>query len=266
MKTVTILPWKFLASETKVYGRLLKVGTVFLDCFLEAVQNEVDKFKPPTYIHDNLSKGETQALFSLSSDDSIIIKPEDKGPAFVVQNKASYVESALSDLNNEKFYRKNDADLSPDVSDQVKSVFQKMLEEVDIYDQTAQYLLPKDCKTSRYYTLPKTHKERDELGHLKIRPVISGSGSPIWRLSEFVNFYGNPEVQKLDSIIKDSKYMVRLIAGLNEKGPLPPTTAMFTIDVKKMYPRMPQHLGVKGVRKAFSCFPKALHRKFNRLS
>ncbi|KAJ8047191.1 hypothetical protein HOLleu_06129 [Holothuria leucospilota] len=67
---------------------------------------EVDKFKSPKYIHDNLTKGERQALFSLSSDDNIIIKPEDKGPAFVVQNKASYVKSALSDLNNEKFYGK----------------------------------------------------------------------------------------------------------------------------------------------------------------
>lgn len=64
----------------------------------------------------------------------------------------------------------------------VRGVVQKLLEEGDIDDQTAQYFLPKECKTSRYYTLPKIYKEPDELGHLKIRPVISRSGSPIKRL------------------------------------------------------------------------------------
>ncbi|KAJ8046105.1 hypothetical protein HOLleu_09287 [Holothuria leucospilota] len=125
-----------------------------------------------------------------------------------------------------------------------------MLHEGDIDEKTAEYLVPKDCETSRYYTLPKTHKAPDTSGHLKIRPVISGIGSPIERLSEFLDFFINPEVQKLDSFIKDSKDMVKVIEGVNEKGPLPPSTALFTIDVKAMYPSLPQYLSIKGVRKS----------------
>ena len=64
-----------------------------------------------------------------------------------------------------------------------------MLSDGDIDEKTADYFVPGDVKTSRYYTLPKTHKEPDTSGHLKIRPVISGSGSPIERLSEFLDFF-----------------------------------------------------------------------------
>ncbi|KAJ8040008.1 hypothetical protein HOLleu_14189 [Holothuria leucospilota] len=222
----------------------------FLDCFLEAVQRDVDTFQSPKYVKDNLSKDERKALTNLRNNKEIVIKPEDKGPAFVIQNTSSYIHTAMLDLNNNNVYQKNDYDKTPETVEKVTLVVTKMLSDGDIDEKTADYLVPSDVKTSRYYTLPKTHKDTDVNGHLKTRPVISGCGSPIERLSEFVDFYINPEIKKLDSFVKDSKDVLKLINSINDKGPLPPNVAMFTIDVKAMYPSMPQHLGIEGVRRA----------------
>ncbi|KAJ8038195.1 hypothetical protein HOLleu_15540 [Holothuria leucospilota] len=157
----------------------------FLDSFLEAVQREVDAFQPPKYVKDNLTLEEREALTNLWTDDNIVIKPEDKGPAFVIQNKTDYIHTAKTDLSNVNFYRKNTVDKTPETAERVNKVVREMLREGDIKEKTAEYLVTNDVRTSRFYTLPKTQKAKDENGHLKIRPVISGNGSPIERLSEF---------------------------------------------------------------------------------
>ncbi|KAJ8034234.1 hypothetical protein HOLleu_20984 [Holothuria leucospilota] len=69
----------------------------FLDSFLEAVQREVHAFQPPNYIKDNLTSEERAALTNLRTDDNIVMKPEDKGPAFVIQNKTAYIHTAKTD-------------------------------------------------------------------------------------------------------------------------------------------------------------------------
>ena len=222
----------------------------FLDCFLDAIQKDVDEFQPPKYVKDNLPKEEREALTNLRYNKDIVIKPEDKGPAFVLQNTTAYIHTATSDLKNGKIYRKNAHDKTPETVEKVTNIAAKMLREGDIDKHTAEYLVPGEVKTSRYYTLPKTHKDTDADGHLKTRPVISGSGSPIERLSEFVDFYINPEMKKLDSFVKDSKDVLKLINSINNNGPLSHNIAMFTIDVKAMYPSLPQHLGIEGVRRA----------------
>lgn len=90
-----------------------------------------------------------------------------------------------------------------------------MLRDGDIDETTAEYLVTNDIKTSRYHTLPKTHRAQDEIGHLIIRPVISGNGSPIERLSEIVDYFINPEMQKLDSFIKNTRVLDSYTPSVN---------------------------------------------------
>lgn len=67
-------------------------------------------FQPPKFVKDNLSRDETVALKKLRNIKDIVIKPEDKEPAFVVQNTSSYIHTAMLDLNITKVYQKNDFD------------------------------------------------------------------------------------------------------------------------------------------------------------
>lgn len=120
---------------------------------------------------DNLSTDERKALINLRNNTEIVIKPEDKGPAFVIQNTSPYIH--MLDLNNSNVYQKNDCDKTPETVDKVTRGLTKMLSDGDIDQKTVSYLVPGDVKPSQYYTLPQTHKDRDADGHLKTRPVIS---------------------------------------------------------------------------------------------
>lgn len=58
------------------------------------------------YVRDNLTKEERTALTNLRKDFSIIIKPENKGPAFgVILNTTDYVSEAEEELSNLSIYK-----------------------------------------------------------------------------------------------------------------------------------------------------------------
>ncbi|KAJ8030592.1 Neutral cholesterol ester hydrolase 1 [Holothuria leucospilota] len=221
-----------------------------LESFIHAVQKEIDEFVPCKFVKDILTRGERKALAKLKQRSDLVIKPEDKGPAFVVQDRSDYIETASEELSNKNVYLESERDLTRDTQGHVREVVQSMLAAGEIDEKVAKYLTPSDTKTSRFYTLPKTHKAADAEGRLKTRPVISGSGSPIERLSEFVDFFINPAMQNLDSYIRDTKHVLNIIKEINDSGPLPQGTMMFTIDVKSMYPSMPRSLGVEAVKRA----------------
>ncbi|KAJ8026513.1 hypothetical protein HOLleu_31360 [Holothuria leucospilota] len=71
-----------------------------LESFISAVRQDVQDFQAPKYVRDNLTKGERAALRNLRKDNSITIKPENKGPAFVIQNTTDYVSKAEKELSN----------------------------------------------------------------------------------------------------------------------------------------------------------------------
>ena len=143
-------------------------------------------------------------------------------------------------------------DLNDAAVTKVNLIIDKMRRENDIDSDTALYLRPEATKTSRFYTLPKTHKTLNNRGQPKIRPVISGNGSPIERLSEFVDSFLNPLMRKLPSYLKDSRDLIKIINQVNTNGPLAPNIGLFTIDVVGMYPSIPEHLGLSSARKALN--------------
>lgn len=64
------------------------------------------KSNPPlTSKKSNLTQLEQKALENLTNNDSIIIKPADKGGAIVVQNKGDYTQEALTLLSDSHTYK-----------------------------------------------------------------------------------------------------------------------------------------------------------------
>ena len=60
----------------------------------------------------NLTRLEKQCLAELQSRSDIIIKPADKGSSVVLQNREDYIKEGVRQLNDTKFYRKTDTDLT----------------------------------------------------------------------------------------------------------------------------------------------------------
>ena len=85
-----------------------------LDAFLDAVEHDILNIKPEP-VRDNLTARERQALKLLSRRDDIIIKSADKGSGTVVMNRDWYIDECLRQLNDVKFYRTLDKDITDDI-------------------------------------------------------------------------------------------------------------------------------------------------------
>ena len=60
------------------------INDVYLEMYLSEIEEELMKINEHGMNYSNLSKEERDALHNLSHDDSIIIKPDDKGSGIVI--------------------------------------------------------------------------------------------------------------------------------------------------------------------------------------
>ena len=107
-----------------------------------------------------------------------------------------YVDECNRQLNDAKFYRKQDGDITNQIQERVTTYGQRMLKEGYIDKKTKQYLIQTNVKPGRFYILPKIHKTGNPR-----RPIVSSKGHPTERISQFIDFHINPLVASLDSHI-----------------------------------------------------------------
>ncbi|XP_031751078.1 uncharacterized protein LOC116408410 [Xenopus tropicalis] len=102
------------------------------------------------------------------------------------------------------------------------------------------YLLPKHPRIPIFHHLPKVHKkERPPIG----RPIVSGIGSLNERLSELIDLYLQPLVQRLTSFVQDTKHVLQIIDLIEWDD----TFAWATIDVASLYSCIPHDRGLTAI-------------------
>ena len=82
------------------------INDVFLEMYLSAIEDELMKIKEHGMNYSNLSKEERDALHNLSHDDSIIIKPADKGSGIVIWDRSDYLLESRRQLSEQQVYEK----------------------------------------------------------------------------------------------------------------------------------------------------------------
>ena len=107
--------------------------------------------------------------------------------------------SATINITTLTFYEKTTEDLTPKICIQVKRYVDGLLSDSLIDEKTHDYLTNKEPRPSRFYILPKIHKQGNP-----DRPIISANDHPTERISEFVDHHLYHEAPKLPSNIKDS--------------------------------------------------------------
>ena len=83
-------------------------------------------------------------------------------------DKTWYVDECNRQLNDVKFYRKQDEDITNQIQQRVTIYVQRMLKDGYIDEKTKQYLIQTDVKPGRFYILPKIHKTGNPG-----RPIVS---------------------------------------------------------------------------------------------
>ena len=104
-------------------------------------------------------------------------------------------------LDNEDFYQRLDVDVTDQFAEEITTLLIDMVDRRIIDKDALYYFRPQNPRTSRFYILPKIDKDR-----IPGRPIISSCGATTKStcISQFVNFYLHPMVEKLPSYIKDT--------------------------------------------------------------
>ena len=89
-----------------------------LNTFLDAVKLDITTCTP-NKIRDNLTATERQAISQLKQRQDIIIKPADKGSGTVVMDKTWYIDECNRQLNDSKFYKRLNEDITADIQKRV---------------------------------------------------------------------------------------------------------------------------------------------------
>ena len=185
----------------------------------------------------NLTTAERSAKLILANNENIVIKKADKGSAVVVQNRSDYINEGLRQLNDRKFYRLQEENLTLAHHTLIKERVNKMLNSKEISPKTAEYLILETPRTPNFYLLPKIHKN---VIPPPGRPIVSANGCPSERISQFVDHFIQPLVRKLPSYLRDSTHLINLLKALT----LPKNAILASLDVTSLYTNIPNQEGI----------------------
>ena len=82
------------------------------------------------------------------------IKPADKGSGTVVMDKSWYIDECNRQLNDAKFYRQLDGDITDTIQQRVTVYIERMFNDGYIDENTKKYRVQTNVKPGRFYILP----------------------------------------------------------------------------------------------------------------
>ena len=198
----------------------------------------VDNHSPKKNLKFNLTREERSAKRSLTQNKDIVIKKADKGSAVVIQNRSDYNKEGLRQLSDRNFYRLQEENLTHIHNKLISEQVRNMQNAKEISQKTADYLILETPRTPNFYLLPQIHKNTLPPPG---RPIVSAYGCPSERISQFVDHFIQPLVQKLPSYLRDSTHLINILKGLR----LPENAILASLDVTSVYTNIPNQEGIQ---------------------
>ncbi len=143
--------------------------------------------------YSNLTKNEMVALKDLQTDNSIIIKPADKGGATVIRNKSDHINECLRQLSDETFYERLHSDPTQLFKQSIFDTLEHFFQVGELTKKEFDFLKIEYPIIPTFYTLPKIHKS---LENPPGRPIVSRIGSLTSSISQYVDFFIRPLAEK----------------------------------------------------------------------
>ena len=128
----------------------------------------------------------------LINNQSIIIRPADKGSDVLILDRISYLKEGFKQLQNTKFYQHQELDLTSKHIEEINNVLEDMYQNGEIDDRTKAYLSSCQGRTSELYLLPKIHKPSFNKDNQPARPIMSANGSPTEKNIRICRFFSEP--------------------------------------------------------------------------
>ena len=145
----------------------------------------------------------------------------------VILDIKDYIDEANRQLNNTNNYEQLDFDPTELHTEKIKSEINIVKNENLLTLRTANSLLEEKIKTPEFHPLPKIHKANNP-GRLAISSVNCHTS----RISEFVDYYLQPEVKKLKSYVKDTTDFIKKSEAIDH---ISDDSCLVSLDVHSLY-------------------------------
>ena len=137
----------------------------------------------------NLSKGELEALASLSKNKDFVIQKSDKGNSVVIVVEESYIKRVENLLSNQKKFErvtlKNDAFLNFVVNQEkrIDTIFKNLVDSNKMSKEMHKSIKPVGTRPGTIYGICKVHKQEVD-GCPPFRPILSVLQTPTYNLAK----------------------------------------------------------------------------------
>lgn len=154
----------------------------------------------------NFRNPKMEASLSLEKDDSIILKPADKGGNLVLMDYIKYTTMCHQLLRDRKNYAILSKDPTDDFLEKLRDIVTDALDEGLISCEESRFILIEHPRVATFYKLPKVHKG---LIQLRGRPIVSGVESLSQNASIYVDRILQSFVHALPSNIRDTSDLIK---------------------------------------------------------
>ena len=158
-------------------------------------------------------------MCNLAEDCSIIIKPADKGSCVVVQDHEDHLAEGYKQLSENLTYvevKNYKEKLLVDLTEKSNEIFKKLCNKKVITEKELKYFTYSFKNASylgKMYLLPKIHKR---LYNVPGRQVISNSGTPTEKMSEFLDHHLQLVMKGGRSCVKDTNHFLEKLKELGK--------------------------------------------------
>jgi hypothetical protein len=213
-----------------------------LDLYISTVKEDILSGLKKGYTR-NITAEEDHALETLLKDESIVIRPMDKGSGVVVLNTSDYISKIEKDLQENQTYKPLEKDVTKQISTKVRTLLKNMKNTGAITEDMRRQMMPKNPGPGKVKGNPKVHKH-----NIPIRTIVSSIGHATEGIAEAAENELRKHVESLPSHIQDTTDFINQIGQIPQ--PLPEKTLMFCMDVKGLYPSIPNKEGMEACEEA----------------
>lgn len=183
-----------------------------------------------TYINFNLSPLEHKALEQLTQNESIFIKPADKGDSIVIQERVDYTLKSRRLLSDTNTYSTLPSDPTSQFALEATILVNQALTDEIISKSEASFFKKNLYKVPYFYHLPKIHKD---LTNPPGRPIVAAMDSGF---SIYIDQFLQPLAQNLPSYIRDGPHLLDMLKPYTWEQ----NYWWLSLDVSSLYTSIPQ--------------------------
>ena len=148
----------------------------------------------------------------------------------VVMNKSDYIDKANNLLQDSMTYEPLKYDPGKTTLNHINQKLKSLKKQEKIDENTYRHIRPNDASTTKFYGLPKIHKE-----NIPLRPIVSLPGSPTYDLSKYLANIPQPLVKSSPHTVNNANSFLTKIKDLK----LEADEIMISFDVVSLFTSIP---------------------------